>query len=99
MHVPARMMQPKPSFLLLGLAAKKQALRHPTLIACAHATNDRGDVAMSILCTCGACSGQPCLVIEVAVEAEDVGVAQVRLDLNFPPQLVLYVRLLQLRLE
>ena len=38
-------------------------------------------------------------VVEVAEEAEDVGVPQVTLDLNLAPQLVLHVRLLQLRLE
>ena len=37
------------------------------------------------------------VVIEVAVQAQDVGVAQVRLDLNLPPQLVLHLVLLQLR--
>ena len=39
------------------------------------------------------------LVVEVAVAAEDVWVAQVRLDLNLSPQLVLHIGLLQLRLE
>ena len=38
------------------------------------------------------------IVVEVAVEAQDVGVAQVRLDLNLAPQLVLHLVLLQLRL-
>lgn len=38
-------------------------------------------------------------VVEVAVEAQDVGVPQVALDLNLAPQLVLHVTLLQLRLE
>jgi hypothetical protein len=39
------------------------------------------------------------LVIEVAVEAQDVGMAQVRLDLNLAAQLVLHRRLLQLALR
>jgi hypothetical protein len=39
------------------------------------------------------------LVIEVAIQAQDVRVAQVRLDLYLAPQLVLHVGLLQLRLE
>ncbi len=39
------------------------------------------------------------LVIEVAIEAEDVGMAEMRLDLNLPSQLVLHVGLLQLALE
>jgi len=38
------------------------------------------------------------VVVEVAIEAQDVGVAQVRLDLNLPAQLVLHLVLLQLRL-
>lgn len=40
----------------------------------------------------------PVRVVEVAKQAEDVGVPQVRLDLNLPPQLVLHVALAQLRL-
>lgn len=39
------------------------------------------------------------LIVEVAIEAKDVGVPQVRLDFNLTPQLVLHVALLQLRLE
>ena len=39
------------------------------------------------------------LVVEVPVQAQDVGVAEVRLDLNLSPKLVLHVRLLQLILE
>ena len=39
------------------------------------------------------------LVVEVAIEAQDVGVSQVGLYLDLAPQLVLHVRLLQLRLE
>ena len=39
------------------------------------------------------------LVVEVAVEAQDVGVAQMRLDLDLAPELVLDVALLQLVLE
>ena len=38
------------------------------------------------------------VVVEVAIEAQDVGVAQVRLDLDLPAQLVLHLILLQLRL-
>ena len=38
-------------------------------------------------------------VVKVAVEAQDVGVPQVALDLYLPPQLVLHVGLLQLVLE
>ena len=38
------------------------------------------------------------IVVEVAIEAQDVGVAQVRLDLDLAPQLVLHLVLLQLRL-
>ena len=39
------------------------------------------------------------LVVEVSVEAQDVRVSQVRLDLDLPSQLVLHVRLLELVLE
>lgn len=39
------------------------------------------------------------MVVKVSVEAQDVGVAEMRLDLNLSPQLVLHVRLLQLVLE
>lgn len=38
-------------------------------------------------------------VVKVAVEAQDVRVAQMRLDFNLAPQLVLHVGLLQLALE
>jgi hypothetical protein len=39
------------------------------------------------------------VVVKVPVEAQDVGVAQVRLDLNLAPELVLHVRLLELVFE
>ena len=39
------------------------------------------------------------LIVEIAVEAQDVLVAEMRLDLYLSPQLVLYTRLGQLRLE
>ena len=51
---------------------------------CAHGTGER--------------PGAGHLVVEVAVQAQDVGVAQVRLDLDLAPQLVLHLILLQLRL-
>lgn len=38
-------------------------------------------------------------VVEVAIHAQDVGVAQVGLDLDLTPQLVLHVGLSQLALE
>ena len=38
-------------------------------------------------------------VVEVAVEAQHVGVSQVRLNLDFPPKLMLNPRFGQLRLE
>jgi len=38
-------------------------------------------------------------VVEVAEQAEDVGVAEMRLDLDLSPQLMLHLGLLQLRLE
>ena len=41
----------------------------------------------------------PHLVIKVAIQAQDVGVPQVRLDLDLTPQLMLHVRLLQLSFE
>jgi len=39
------------------------------------------------------------LVVEVAEQAEDVGVAEMRLDLDLSPQLMLHLGFLQLRLE
>lgn len=39
------------------------------------------------------------LVVEVSVQAQDVGMAQMRLDLDLSAELVLDVRLLQLILE
>ena len=39
------------------------------------------------------------LVVEVSVQAQDVGMAQMRLDLDLSTELVLDVRLLQLILE
>ena len=39
------------------------------------------------------------IVIEVAIQAQYVGMAQVRLDLNFSAQLVLHIRVAQLILE
>ena len=47
---------------------------------------------LTILCV-------PHLVVEVSVQPQDVGVPQVRLDLDLSPQLVLHVRLLQLGFE
>lgn len=41
----------------------------------------------------------PHLVVEIAVEPQDVWVAQVALDFNLPAQLVLNVRLLELVLQ
>ena len=41
----------------------------------------------------------PHLVIEVPVQAQDVGVTQVGLDLDLSPELMLNIGLLELRLE